>query len=52
MPQITKQQIEELLSVKHISIDKAEDVFLMESIDNILYDILISVGWDTSQKDK
>ena len=52
MSQITKQEIETLLSSKHISIDEAEDVFQMECVNNILYDILISVGWESSQKDK
>ena len=52
MSQITKQEIEKLLSSKHISIDEAENVFQMECASNILYDILISVGWESSQKDK
>ena len=52
MAQITKQEIETLLASKHISIDDAEDVFQMDGVNNILYDILISVGWESSQKDK
>ena len=52
MSQITKQEIETLLSSKHISISEAEDVFQMDGVNNLLYDILISVGWESSQKDK
>lgn len=52
MSQITKEEIALLLESKHITLEQAEDIFFMENANNLLYDILIGVGWESSQKDK